>query len=113
MSNAKRMILGLIAFGFSLLLAAQSAAQGKPVEDLEIRGNRSVSSEEILKRVKTKPGEPYQADQVKRDFEQVMEMGVFDKLRSSVIIETGVRHGVVVIFMLEEIPKQKPSSGAG
>jgi outer membrane protein assembly factor BamA len=96
-----------MTFGLSAFVAIQTIAQSKLVEDVEIRGYRTVSVEEIKKRLHTEPGKPFSAKRSTRDFERLMKMGVFDKLKSKLVIEDGPRGGKIVIFVLEEIPKDK------
>jgi outer membrane protein assembly factor BamA len=78
-------------------------AQAAIVEDIEIRGNRTVSIEEIRKHIETRVGEKLNPDRVKKDLEAVMSIGKFDKLKSYVVTEKGPRDGVVVIFKLVEL----------
>ena len=89
---------------FCVLLALSAFAQSKLVEDVEIRGYRRVSLEEIRKRILTAPGMQFQADQAVKDFEQVMKMEVFNSLQSSLVIKNGVRGGKIVVFDLKEKP---------
>jgi len=95
-------------FGLSTLIAIQCAAQSAPlVEDIEIRGYRTVSREEILKEIETRPGKPFNRRRARLDFERLMKTGVFDSLKSKFVIEDGPRSGKVVIFILHETPKEK------
>ncbi|MCI0336668.1 MAG: hypothetical protein L0226_03755 [Acidobacteria bacterium] len=102
MKSVIALCLVLIIVCIDLELVGQVVSQEKLVEDLEIRGNKTVSREKILEKIKTRPGEVYKETQVKEDFQRVLEMGVFDKLKSSLVIKAGVRNGVVVIFNLKE-----------
>jgi hypothetical protein len=77
--------------------------QDKLVEDIELRGYKRVSREEILKHVKTKPGEVFKEEQAKLDFEEVLKMGIFDRPNCKLHTEAGPRGGVVVIFELKEL----------
>ncbi|SRR5260370_23607314 len=49
------------------------------VEEVAVIGNRRLSKEDILRHVKTKPGEVYSWNQVQRDLQSVLALGVFDK----------------------------------
>lgn len=92
----------------SALIAIQSVAQSPTlVEDVEIRGYKTVSREEILKQIETKPGEPFDMGRAERDFERLMKMGVFDAIKSKLIIQDGPRSGKIVIFVLRETPREK------
>jgi outer membrane protein assembly factor BamA len=107
MSN-RMLMIGCLTMFICIGLTAFAKVQDKLVEEVELRGYRSVAKEDLLQKIRTKPGERYDADQVKQDYEQVLAMGVFDKLHSKVVINEGPRGGTVVIFDLKELPRQKP-----
>jgi outer membrane protein insertion porin family len=94
----------LVAVMFVANLAA--SAQQKLIEDIELRGYRSVSSEEIRRHIKSKPGDVYNEEQVKKDFQAVIDMGIFDPLKCKMMINDGPRGGVIVVFELKEKEKQ-------
>jgi outer membrane protein assembly factor BamA len=82
-------------------LKAQSS---KPlVEGVEVVGNRRLTLREILSHIKTRPGEPISQELCERDLNALLALGLFDKLKTRVIAETGVRGGVVVIFEVVEL----------
>ncbi len=81
-----------------------AAAVGRLVEDLDIIGYRRFSAEQIRSWIKTRPGDPYNFDQITRDFNAVLATGYFDKLRSRVTTEDGVRGGIGVMFFVVELP---------
>lgn len=107
----KRVSISGFCFWLCLVVAGlaqvQDVHQGKLVEDVELRGYRSVSKEELLQRVKTKPGRKYEAAQVQQDLEQLLALGIFDKTRSKVVVNAGPRDGVVVSFVLKEMAEKK------
>jgi outer membrane protein assembly factor BamA len=92
-------VLAIVAVG--AIQAQQTAAL---VEDVQVIGYRRLTKEDILKHVKTKPGEPYSEELIKRDFDAVLHLGWFDKTKSRVIREDRKRGGVVVVFEVAEIP---------
>jgi hypothetical protein len=79
-------------------------ADGRAVERLEIVGNRRITEKQILSWIKTRPGDMYNSDQINRDFNSVLASGYFDKLRSRVTIEDGLRGGIGVSFFVVELP---------
>ena len=83
---------------------APGDAAGRLVESVEVMGNRGLSKEEILRWVHTRPGEPYSQDQLTKDLNAVLSTGYFDKVRSTVTIQDGVRGGVAVVFTVLELP---------
>ena len=77
---------------------------GRLVETIEVVGNRRLSDAEVVKHIRSKPGEPYDEQQVKNDLQSIFSTGYFNKLTTRVITEDGVRGGVVVVFEVEELP---------
>jgi outer membrane protein insertion porin family len=100
--------LAIASFGIFVLLLVPNNAQAqypkRLVETLEIQGNRRLRDEDILPHIKTRPGEAYSDEQVQRDLQSIIELGVFDATQTKVTIEAGVRGGVVVIFEVDELP---------
>jgi TonB family protein len=83
---------------------APGDAAGRLVESVEVIGNRRLSKEEILRWVRTRPGERYRPNQLTEDLNAVLATGYFDKLRTRVNVEDGIRGGVVVTFEVFELP---------
>jgi TonB family protein len=83
---------------------APGNAAGRLVEAVEVMGNQRLSKEEILRWVHTRPGEGYSQDQITKDLNAVLATGYFDKLRTRVNAEDGIRGGVVVTFEVFELP---------
>src|SRR5262249_23467842 len=97
----------VLTFSLLSLIATQAAAQSKMVEGIGLRGYRTVSREELLKRIRNELGKPFSERRAQGDFERLMKMGVFDELKSKLFVEDGSRGGKVVIFFLHESPKEK------
>src|SRR5262245_58242314 len=106
MKFKKLLCLFLIRAFISITLVIPVRANGKLVEDLQITGYRSVVREQILEKIKTRAGELYREEQVKKDFQRLLEMGVFDNPHCKIIIKEGPRGGKIVIFALKEISKK-------
>lgn len=70
------------------------------VEGVKLTGYHSVLLEEIKKRIKTQPRSMYDEEQVKQEFQAILEMGVFDPLRCKLVITEGPRGGVIIAFDL-------------
>lgn len=92
-------ILAIVAVG--TMQAQQSAAL---VEAVEVVGNRRLAKEDILKHVKTRAGEPYSEELIRRDLKAVLKLGWFDATRSRVTQEDGRRGGVILVFEVVELP---------
>src|SRR5215208_4883927 len=101
--------LGLIA-GIVATLASPSrviAQQTQPqrlVENVDVIGNRRLRKDDILYYVQTRPGDPYNVDQVQRDYQTLLSLTFFDKTATRVFTEDGARGGVNVIFEVKELP---------
>lgn len=85
-------------------LLKKKEAMQRLVESVEIEGNRRIPEDEILSHIKTRPGEPYSAEQVQRDLQSLLNLKVFDTTQTRVSTQAGVRGGVAVIFMVVELP---------
>ena len=92
------------AIVFCVLLALPVMAQAQIVDDLEIRGYRKVSLEEIMKRIRTEPGKNFDLKLAQRDLARVLKMGAFDPLKSRLVVNDGPRGGKIVSFVLKEKP---------
>jgi hypothetical protein len=77
---------------------------GRLIEEVDIIGNRRLTKEEILGWIKTRPGDPYDPDQVKQDLQALLKTGRLNALTTRVQVEDAVRGGVRVIFELSELP---------
>ena len=100
-------LISLVAICILCSPYSAMATQKQMVEDVELRGYRTVTRQALLDVIKTRPGHVYDAKQVKRDFAQVMAMRHFDKILSRVVIEDGPRGGKLVIFDLKELPRNR------
>ncbi len=87
---------------FALNGAAQN--QGKLVEAIYIQGNRRLTDEDIIKDIKTRPGDLYNEKQVREDFQSLLARDLFHPKNTRFLIEEGVRGGVHVIFEVQELP---------
>jgi outer membrane protein insertion porin family len=74
------------------------------VESVDITGNRRLRKDDILYYVQTRPGDPFNAEQVQRDLQAILALGFFDKTATRVFTEDGARGGVNVVFEVKELP---------
>ena len=79
-------------------------AQQQLVESVDISGNRRLRDEDLLYYIKTRPGDAYDAAQLERDLKELLSLNFFDKTKTRVLTEPGVRGGVNVIFEVTELP---------
>src|SRR5678810_278198 len=54
--------------------------------------------------IQTRPGDPYNVDQVQRDYQTLLSLTFFDKTATRVLTENGPRGGVNIIFEVKELP---------
>jgi len=103
-SLSRAALAALISLSTQTALAQQRQPQPQLVESVEVRGIRRHRTADILGHVKTRPGDPYDHEQVMRDFQTLVGLGFFDRRNSRVIVETGLRGGAEVSFELQELP---------
>lgn len=97
------------ALSIALLLLASSSdikaqQSGRLVEAVEVLGNRRLTDGDILKHIKTRPGQIFIIEQLHLDLESVIKLGVFDKRQTRVSTEEGRRGGIIVLFEVVELP---------
>lgn len=98
-------LMTMAAFVPATLGSAVAQRQTKRlVETVEVIGNRRLTAKEILSNVETRPGEPFSEKQCQTDLRKLLDLGVFDSLQTRVLIEDGVRGGLVVLFEVVELP---------
>jgi len=99
--------LSLIIGTTCLFLRAPVSAQqpqARLVEDVDIIGNRRLRKEDIIYYIQTRPGDPYNPDQVARDLQTILSLNFFDKVGTRVTTEDAPRGGVRIIFEVKELP---------
>ncbi len=88
----------------------------KPAEDdgivdiISIVGNRRVDDAAVLKRVKSKAGEPFNQDFVKEDITNIFGMGYFDNVLADYSVTAS---GLELKFIVEERPYLKKINYSG
>ncbi len=99
-------LIGIIAvFAKPASVSAQNPPSPQQlVEAVDITGNRRLRKDDILYYIQTRPGDPYNEEQVQRDYQTLLSLSFFDKIKTRVSIETGPRGGKVVIFEVVELP---------
>ena len=78
--------------------------QPRIVENVDIIGNRRLRKDDILYYIQTRPGDPYNVEQVQRDYQTLLSLTFFDKTETRVLTENGPRGGVNIIFEVKELP---------
>ena len=97
---------GLILLACVLAVPPSTFAQQNQrlVENVDIVGNRRLRKDDILYYIQTRPGDPFNEQQVQRDLQTILQLGFFDKTATRVLTEEGARGGVNVIFEVRELP---------
>ncbi len=91
--------LCLLVTWCSPLMAQQ---EGATVSAIQIQGNHRVDSSTIFYYIKTEVGKPLSRPIIRKDIEQIYSLGQFTDIR--VDTRPGANGGVVVIFVVKEIP---------
>ena len=99
-------IRGPVWLGLFLLLCCAvpvlAQQEGVIIRSIEIQGNKRVDSSNILFYIKSKVGEPISRNRIRKDIENIYELGQFSDIR--VETKPAKTDGVRLIFILEEIP---------
>ena len=74
------------------------------VEEIIIEGNRRLTDAQLLAHLRTRPGDVFDQAAVRRDLLALLELGTLDTTETRVMLEVGLRGGVVVIFNVVELP---------
>src|SRR4029078_9638852 len=110
--RASLLVFPSLCVGIIAVFAAPeriSAQQPQPapqqlVESVDITGNRGLRKDDILYYIQNRPGNAYNVDQVQRDYQPLLSLSFFDKVKTRVFTEPGPRGGVAVIFEVVELP---------
>jgi len=90
------------ALVFLLLLTARpAAAQTGVIEDIRWEGLRRVPKDTMNARILSKPGDPFEPEILKRDFQAVWNTNFFEDVRLEV--EDGAK-GKIIYFIVTERP---------
>jgi TonB family protein len=103
-SVSQQMLFQFSVNEFGASARESTNAAGRIIEEVDVVGNQRLTKEEIFERIKSRPGEVYQPDQVQRDFASLIGSGYFNSLNSRVNVEGAVRGGVRIIFEVKELP---------
>ncbi len=100
-------VLGIFIGTPSFFVASRVGAQQpqqRLVEVVDVQGNRRLRKDDILYWIQTRPGDPYNPDQVARDLQTLNGLGFFEKTETRVTIEDAPRGGIRVTFWVKELP---------
>jgi outer membrane protein insertion porin family len=99
------LVSGIILLHSISVPRSARAQQGQRlVESVTITGNRRLRQDDILYYIQTRPGDPFNEQQIQRDLQAILGLGFFDKTATRVLTEEGARGGVNVVFEVKELP---------
>jgi outer membrane protein insertion porin family len=101
------LLVGILAiFAAPVRISAQQTPPSPQqlVESVEITGNRRLRKDDILYYIQTRPGDVYNVDQIQRDYQTLLSLAFFDKVKTRVFTEPAPRGGVAVVFEVFELP---------
>ncbi len=85
----------------SAALKTRPAARSGVVDRIMIAGNRRVDAAAIMKKISSKPGEPFSPDDVKDDIRAIYAAGFFEDVSADL---TDSASGKVLTFVVKEMP---------
>ncbi|GJL78610.1 MAG: outer membrane protein assembly factor BamA [Nitrospinaceae bacterium] len=101
MTKVSRFFLSIWVIQCSLFFSVLGFAQeGEIVQSLQVQGNKRVDDSTILYYIKTEIGKPLSRVQIRKDIEQIYDLGQFKDIQVDTQSTAG---GLVVIFKVVEI----------
>lgn len=102
MMSVRKFLLSIwIMQCFFLFAGLVHAQEGEIVQSVKVQGNKRVNDSTILYYIKTEVGDPLSRLQIRKDIEDIYDLGQFKDIQ----VETNnVTDGVAVIFKVVEIP---------
>jgi outer membrane protein insertion porin family len=98
-------IFGLIFLIIIYLISFDSrysfAGEGPLIKSIEIKGNRKISTDTILSKMKSKVGSPFSKKSVQEDIKKLYAIGYFDDIRVEIEVFEG---GIKLIYIFTEKP---------
>ncbi len=99
------LVLGFMTFILARGVAGQTAEEPRAViERVEFLGNRRVRNDTLRARLFVRPGDPYNEDTLRRDFQGLWNTGFFEDVRLRVEDSATGPGRKIVIFELKERP---------
>lgn len=84
------------------LPVGRAARANEAVDVIQVRGNRRVESETVLRQVKTRLGEPLNAEVLSQDIQAIYLLGYFDDIQVDSTVTASGQH--IVTYIVEEKP---------
>jgi outer membrane protein insertion porin family len=95
----------------SRILGAQGTGGGADrIAEIQVKGNRRIEADAVKARISSRPGEPYNPQQVAADVREVFGLGFFRNVR---VLTEETKDGRVLTFEVEENPVVRQIAIAG
>src|ERR1700723_189953 len=96
----------LVSFAEPLLALPQQTPGGQQyiIQRIEFIGNRRIQRDTLLARIFSRPGDPYNEEAVRRDFQALWNTQFFEDVRLEVEDSPDQPDGKIVVFYLKERP---------
>jgi outer membrane protein insertion porin family len=103
--------VSLFASPFAQIIAAQPSAGGQEsngpqyvIERIEFIGNRRIQRDTLLARIFSRPGDPYNEEAVRRDFQALWNTQFFEDIRLEVEDSPDQPNAKILVFYVQERP---------
>lgn len=97
-----RLLLPLFFLGAVLAASAAGAPREETVSEIRIEGNRRLSRDAVLARIRIRTGDPFSQEEINADLQRLHEWGPFSSIR--IEAEEIEGDGMAVIITVEEKP---------
>ena len=96
----------LISFAEPLLALPQQTPGGQQyiIQRIEFIGNRRIQRDTLLARIFSRPGDPYNEEAVRRDFQALWNTQFFEDIRLEVEDSPDQPNGKIIVFYVQERP---------
>src|ERR1700683_1184907 len=96
----------LVSFAEPLLAMPQQTPGGQQyiIQRIEFIGNRRIQRDTLLARIFSRPGDPYNEEAVRRDFQALWNTQFFEDIRLEVEDSPDQANGKIIVFYVQERP---------
>src|SRR5277367_1416325 len=96
----------LVSFAEPLLALPQQSPGGQQyiIQRIEFIGNRRIQRDTLLARIFSRPGDPYNEEAVRRDFQALWNTQFFEDIRLEVEDSPDQSNGKIIVFYVQERP---------
>lgn len=96
----KRLVGIVLALSIVFIFLPKLEVWASPmVEEIQVKGNQYIDTEEILQVIKSKVGEPLSEQRIREDIQAIYDIGFFSYLSA---LKEKKKDGLIIIFQVEE-----------